>query len=246
MKKLVYLGGGSVVLVLVLVYMFLSFTHTGRVWGLYAFAAFKAPVAVKVDCVKDTNDRVYDKFLSPLKFSEKAINDLREYWHFSYYRHCLFENGYDFYGNAIKPTTLTSSDGVSIYRNPFGKIYMEIPGEAALIVDNITDPDQNDFLVSSVLQIGEVALQVVVDRSYKLADAAMLREGFAGFEGQILFPSPHVQWVTSEANGVHYFADGPLYGAVVLVPERHIITVYAKLEDKELIDAIARSIEVIE
>lgn len=246
MKKLVYFGGGSVVLALILVYIFLSFTHTGRVWGLYAFAAFKSPVAVKVDCIKDTNARVHDKFLTPLKFSEKAKNDLREYWHFSYYRHCLFENGYDFYGNVIESTTLTSGDGVSIYRNPFGKIHMEIPEEATLIVDNVTEPDQNDFLVSSVLQVGETSLQIVIDRSYKLADAAMLQEEFAGFEGQILFPSPYVQWVTSEANGVHYFVDGPLYGAVVLVPERHIVTVYAQLEDKELIDAIARSIEVIE
>lgn len=246
MKKRVFIGVGSAFLVLVLLYCFLTYTHTGRIAGLYMFAAFKAPISVKMDCIKDTNQRVYDKFLLPLDFTQDAKNGLREYWHFSYYRHCLFEAGYDFYGNEIESPSLTFADGVTIYSNPFGQVRMSFPGEMVLVEDNVTNPDLNDFLIASVLRVGEVDVQVNIDRSYKLADTKTLKEEFAGFEGQAISPSPYVEWVSDNVNGVQFFADEPYYGAVILLPEKHIVTIYTGLEDKDLIDLIAGATEVVE
>lgn len=246
MKKYLYYGLIPVVIFLTALYLLSSYTHTGRVWGLYTFAAFKAPIGEKIECIKETNQKVHDKFLKPLDFSAEAKNALREYWHFSYYRACLFEAGYDFYGQAIEPASLTKTEYGLQYKNPFAQISVTVPENTELINDNLNNPDLDDFRIASLLKIGEADIQIIMDRSYKLVDQSAVANEFAGFDSMPDFPSDNLATTESKTKDALAFYDEPYYGYVVLIPEHHVVTIFSNIENQSMIDEIITSLKILD
>jgi hypothetical protein len=246
MKKILYFGVLPLILLMVVLYCLSMYTHTGRVWSMYAFASFKAPFAVKQECIKETNQKVYDKFLQPLDFNTEAKDALREYWHFSYYRACMFTAGYDFWGDEIEPSSLVSEAGETYYRNPFAKVSFVVLPETNIIVDNAINPDLDDYIVATTLQIGEADVMVRMDRSNKLQSVNELSEAFAGFDSQKDFKSKDLEPVVSGVTDALAFRDGAYYGYAVLIPDHHIVSIFGDNSAQSLIDQIVSTIEVLE
>ncbi|MCB9810836.1 MAG: hypothetical protein H6779_00955 [Candidatus Nomurabacteria bacterium] len=246
MKKVLVYGVLPIAVFLIVLYVLASFTHTGRVWSLYFLAAPKAPLAVKYDCIKETNQKVYDKFLLPLEFDEVSKNDLREYWHFSYYRACLFKAGYDFWGNEIPPTSLLQKDSHTEYTNYFADISLTLPPQTKLALDNEVNPDHDDYIIASILELDGNEIYINVDRSYKPANMATLKNEFAGFQSQKDFKSPDLVFQSETKENVAAFSDGKLYGYVVLIPNRHIVKIYTDKDGSETLDQIMTTFKTIE
>jgi hypothetical protein len=232
--------------IIILCGIWLQYTHVGRVIGLYSFAAISTPFQVKVACAKDTNLRVSDKFEQPLNFDENSKNALREYWHFSYYRECLYKQGYDFNGEPIKPTELMRTSSGYTYTNHWAGISLTTSSETSIVYDNITNPDLDDYIIVSQILIGGTPIMVQYDRSYKVADAEALLPIFAGFNSKEGFNSPLLKQVTSPRPDVLAFEDGDFFGYVVIIPNSHIVTLYVQSsEARPAIEAVIASLTVL-
>jgi hypothetical protein len=242
-RKKVVVYGASALIALVLLGAWLQYTHTGRVYGLYAFAAFKAPLSVKYACVKDTNARVEEKFLEPLPLDQASINGLREFWHFSYYRQCMFLHGYGFYGTAFAPSELVAENGILRYRNYFAKVGFTLPSPARIVVDNETDPNMDDYLIASELEVMGTPVSVHMDRSYKAENDEVLTAIFGGFDHKQDYPSPTLERVSSPYPGVLAYQDGERVGYVVNSPNHHIVMIFGTKDAQPILDQIAGTME---
>lgn len=245
-KKIIVVITAVPILLLIFGALWMNYTHQGRVFGLYAFAAFKTPLDIKMRCIEETNDRVYEKFLLPLAFDEESKNALREYWHFSYYRQCLFKAGYDFYGAPIPPTELTAVNDTYVYKNHFTDISFTTATTTSIVYDNTTDPDNDDYTVGSQLLIGSETVTVNFDRSYKVKDLAALEPIFAGFVEKIDFTSPTLVKLPSPRPDILAFENTDQFGYVLIIPDNHIITIYGKNSARSTIESLVDSITIIE
>jgi hypothetical protein len=223
--------------------MFLSFTFQGHILGLYAFAAIKAPLGVKIDCVHETNQKVAQKFTLPLAFDEGTKNDLREFWHFSYYRACLFRAGYDFYGNTITPSEITTTDSIPHYVNHFMNISFAVPVGTTILTDNQTDPDIDDYVITSKLQTEDHTIIVQADRSYK--EVSTLPELEAKFTGFSTTTATLTGKTTSKNQaGTAILAahqENGQFGFISLNPQKLAVTVYGEMLPAELLAQIESS-----
>lgn len=241
-KKSFVLSAASPILILILLALWLNYTHLGRISGLYIFSAFKAPIESKWRCAIETNARVADKFMKPLNFDQESKLALREYWHFSYYRECIFKAGFDFYGNAILPTTLEVEGEGLRYTNNVAKVSFILPREATLLYDNATDPDIDDYLISSRLLVGDAEILVYIDRSYKVADLEALTPIFAGFEAKEGFRSLTLKSTVSPIAGVGAYEDNDYFGYVVVIPNQQIVKIFGKKTNRSLIESLITSV----
>ncbi len=242
-RKKIALSVLGVVILLGLLGAWLQYTHTGRVYGLYAFAALKAPLGVKYACITDTNARVEEKFLAPLPLDQASIDGLREFWHFSYYRHCMFAHGYDFYGTAFAPSELVPENGTLRYRNYFAKVGFTLPSPARIVVDNETDPNMDDYLIASELEVMGTPVSVHMDRSYKAENDEVLAAIFGGFDERQDFPSPTLERSVSPFPGVLAYQDGERVGYVVNSPNHHIVMIFGTKDAQPILDQIAGTME---
>ena len=225
--------------------IWLNFSHTGRIYGLYIFGGVKAPVTTKISCAKETNTRVYEKFQSPLAFDEESKNALREYWHFSYFRECLFKHGYDFVGNTIKATELVPENGELVYRNHAAGVTFRVPEGSHMVYDNITNPDLDDYLIASLILIKDQSIFVYMDRSYKVDSNESLRSVFAGFTSKKDFPSEHLTEVTSNTPNALSYEDGDMFGYVITLPNHHVVTIFGSQEAKPILQQIGSSLATL-
>jgi hypothetical protein len=223
--------------------LWLLFTHNGKVVSLYAFGAFKAPLETKVSCIKSSNQKVQDKFSAPLNFDEDSKNGLREFWHFSYYRACLFAAGYDFYGNKIGQTELVQKGDLYEYKNPFAHVSFLVPKDTVMALTNAINPDLDDYLIANELRVGNDDVFVYMDRSYKVDNMAALADAYAGFEAKKGFKSDTLSPVanTASSSNMAAYEDGTLYGYVILFPNSHIVKLFGDRSAKNTIDAMAAS-----
>lgn len=234
--------------ILALCALWLQTTHDGRVLGLYSFAALRAPFDAKMTCAKETNIRVADKFEAPLNFDEDSKNALREFWHFSYYRECLFKAGYDFYGKPIEPASLTAAaDGSQTYtyKNPFAGIQFTTDQPTTLVYSNITNPDLDDYTIASLLMVAGEPISVHFDRSYKQATTEEFTAAFAGFESKEGFTSETLERLPDAPGNILHYADGDLIGYVVHFPQDHIVTIYGQKTAEPTLDKIASTLQVL-
>lgn len=114
--------------------------------ALYVMIGMKAPLATRIECAKETEGLVTEKFSLPLLFDQASKDGLRTFWHYSYYASCLQNNGYDHSGNPIPVSTI--SDGRFI--NNFGKFSLAMT-DAKIISNNQVDADYDDRLIISDL-----------------------------------------------------------------------------------------------
>jgi hypothetical protein len=243
MKRFFILGMLPLGIIIVLASLWALYTHNGRVVSLYAFAAFKAPLATKVDCIKTSNQEVQNKFAAPLKFDESAKDSLREFWHFSYYRACLFEAGYDFYGNKLGKTELVQKGDLYQYKNPVAGVSFLVPNDTVMALTNAINPDLDDYLIASELRVGNDDVFVYTDRSYKVDNMASLAEAYAGFEAHKGVRSDTLAPVqnTASSSNMSAYEDGNFYGYVILFPNSHIVKLFGDRSAKKTIDAMAAS-----
>lgn len=114
--------------------------------ALYVMIGMKAPLATRIECAKETEGLVTEKFSLPLLFDQASKDGLRTFWHYSYYASCLQNNGYDHSGNPIPVSTV--NDGRFI--NHFGKFSLAMT-DAKIISNNQVDADYDDRLIISDL-----------------------------------------------------------------------------------------------
>ena len=152
--------------VLAVLYVYSTYTYSGRVLSLYVFGGFSAPVQTKYACSKESRALVIEKFKLPLDFDAVSKRELREFWHFSYYRACLFREGYDFGGSSIpKSEIITTNDGLH-YRNYFAETDIRVPEGTLIRTNNTTNPDIEDRLIASELLVNNTPLYVYAYRSF--------------------------------------------------------------------------------
>lgn len=119
--------------------------------SIYFMLGLHAPFSVKLDCAKETEQLVTEKFKLPLAFDQASKDGLRQFWHYSYYTGCLQNHGYDHYGNPLPVSTLENGKFI----NRFGKFTMDI-GTGEILSDNQVDVAYDDRLIVSDLRVGGV------------------------------------------------------------------------------------------
>lgn len=239
----------STVTVIGILYGLAEHTHSGRILSLYTFGGFKAPVGVKIGCAKETNLRVEEKFTLPLDFDNESKNALQEFWHFSYYRDCLFRAGYDFGGTRILPSTMVSLDeSFSLYTNYFGGIKFIVPGSSMLANDNVTDPDTEDRRLTSLIRIGDTTLTVLIYRNYDdLETFQELQTGFPAFStstGAII-----KQEIFENEAGVNLLfvqQDDGLHGFVTINEQGQVMQIFGHNLPSALLQKIRDSLSFFE
>lgn len=244
MKRKLMVSAAVLIALLGTIYILAEHTSRGRVVSLYAFGAIKAPLVTKIACASDTDARVTEKFKQPLNFDPASKTALREYWHFSYYRECLFKAGYDFYGNKILASTLSSVDSeTSRYTNHFGNISFTVPAGTTIKADNITNPDMDDYVITSILKIGEYDVIVQFDRSKKEAvDLAEINDTFTGFStttAAIVNKSTATNQSGSVIMSVHQ--DDATFGLLSFTPEHLVVSIYGEKLPIEILNQIESS-----
>lgn len=245
-KKQIAFYTGIPVAIIALSALWLQTTHDGRVLGLYSFAALRAPFDAKMTCAKETNIRVAKKFEAPLNFDEDSKNALREFWHFSYYRECLFKAGFDFYGNPIEPASLTpTGNDRYTYKNPFAGIEFTTDQPTTLVYSNITNPDLDDYTIASLLMVSGEPISVHFDRSYKQTSRDEFTTAFAGFESKEGFTSETLERLPDAGDSILHYADGELVGYVIHFPGDHIVTVYGQKSAEPILEKIATTIKTL-
>jgi hypothetical protein len=162
--------GGLLVAALGL-YVFAEHTSTGRVWALYMAGGFHAPNEVKDLCRNETDERVTEKFLQPLDMNGDARTALREYWHYSYYRQCLYRAGYSFMGSELPSTTLTEGEAGAEYRNPLAGLTLALPRGSTVTTDNELNVTYDARLLHSELDAGASKLVVDVYTSHQFVNS---------------------------------------------------------------------------
>lgn len=145
---------GITVVTLIALFLFFTKTNRGSSLALYTVAGWHAPIDIRISCGKMTDTRVAEKFRLPLNFDRKSKNGLRGFWYYSYYRQCLFDQGYDFNGRKIERSSI--SDGV--YYNHLGHFSFNVPEETEIISDNTLDVDFDDRLYVSQISFQDKSL----------------------------------------------------------------------------------------
>lgn len=232
---------GIIAVILVCAYLLSTQTYRGRVLSLYVFGGFWAPVSLKYDCAKESRAKVEEKFTLPLDFDEASKNALREFWHFSYYRECLFDNGYDFGGNPIPDSEIVKRDDGTHYINYFAGTDIIVPDGTTILVDNATNPDEEDRLIASVLLIEGKQVYVNAYRSFddvnsldSLSDTFV---NFASSTGDIISKE-----IARSANGADVIAitqDDTYTGFVTYSPIGRVVQVFGS----NISDEVRRGIQ---
>lgn len=156
MSKSLFYKKRAIVLVVVLVvlfalYLFFTKTNRGSSLVLYSIAGWGAPLHTRIDCGKETDKLVSKKFELPLKFDKQSKFELRGFWYYSYYRACLFKNGYDFKGEQVPQPTVKKEGTMSVYKNPYVGFQFFLPSNTILQKSNVLDVDTDDRLLTSLL-----------------------------------------------------------------------------------------------
>jgi hypothetical protein len=231
-----------------MLYVLATQTVRGRVLTMYTGGGFFAPVGTKVSCAKETDQKVAQKFTLPLNFDQDSKDMLREFWHFSYYRACLFEAGYDFGGRKVSHSEIIDENGKLIYKNHFAKISFEVPPGTTILTDNVTDPDMDDYVIASSLQVGTDVVIVQADRSKKsVADLKELEAGFTGFattSATVLGKNYMTSQTGSAILAAHQ--DDAQFGFLSFTPNKLAISIYGKLLPQPLLTMIESSFTFID
>ena len=144
---------------------------------MYAFAAKGAPAGTKWLCVRQSRQRVAEKFDHQFKLPPDAIKALKQFWYYSLYRECLFQQGYDFDGTPVPESYIAGR----VYHNLWGKFSFVVPAQSRILTDNQLDAERDDRRYQSQLQLGPVIVNLSYYRTYDYEDITELAEELALF-----------------------------------------------------------------
>jgi hypothetical protein len=218
-------------------------TVRGSSFALYAVGGWHAPIATKWHCAMETDINVDKKFTLPLLFDEDTKNELKGFWYYSYYRQCLYNNGYDFKGNPIPKSTIIDIT----YSNPYGEFSFPVPPHTTLTTDNTLNVDNHDKLLVSTLTIGNEVLTI---------HTFLRDEDFTSFES-LKNNLQHISLSTADiensdaiknANGVDVLrvrdTEGT-EGVVFLTPSLHVVYIFGASQLKDTIDTITEGLSTL-
>ena len=241
-KKILTISAISI-LILIALYLFFMKTNRGSSIALYVVGGFGAPIATRFECAKETDVLVAKKFLNPPNFGKKAIDGLKGFWYYSYYRQCLYQNGFDFNGTPIPASSVRSS---GVYTNPLAGITFTLQ-HAMIVADNVIDVDDDDRLRATKLQIPEGTIFV---NTYLKNNDILNFEELVGapkmtptVQGNLL-----TQVITKNNQGIDMLEvsqDNDTVGFLFMTPEKHVIYIYGATTLKSTIDHIESSVAYI-
>lgn len=233
--------GLGVIVVLVVLYVLTSYTMHGRITALYLFGGMGVPWATKSACIEVVGDRVTQKFALPLDMDREARNALREYWHYSYYRQCLYDSGYDFSGNPVPLSTLVEESGHVTYTNVLANMIFTLPVGTDITMDNELDVDFDYRLFRSSFTVGRATVFVhtytIHDDVASFADLAINLDHLSATEGTITTATEHVA-----DQGVPYLAviqDDGYCGSVFVAPAGQVVHIYTVCDDSALVEEMS-------
>jgi hypothetical protein len=234
----------ALLVLLGLLYFFFMQTNRGSSLALYIASGWHAPINIRWNCGQETDKRVEEKFLLPLEFDQASKDLLRGFWYYSYYRECLFKQGYDFKGNPIPTSNLSITDSETKYINPFADIQFNIlRNDFKIVTDNELNVDIDDRLHISKLKsdTGEIEIKTYITKtdSESLKDV-LVQFGKISAEDKILLN----QAITQKSKSIFKITQSDESPALVfLTPNSHIIYISANGEGgEEIIEGIKSSI----
>jgi hypothetical protein len=190
-----------------------------------------------------TYARVAEKFSNPLTMSDDAREGLAEYWHYSFYRNCLYNRGYGFTGVTLPRATLAVDVGGVTYTNPFGGITLSLLPGTTLDRDNVLDVTYDYRLLRSSLVRGTttVVLDVYVSDE-RITSFEDLEQNLAHIH--TTQASTTQVAVRTTAAGTRYLAvdDGVYCGGVLMTPHKHIIDLYALCSTESYVETLIESV----
>jgi len=231
-------SGYKILLLTVFVISTLFFLNPARYEAIpmYVFAVSGIPVSIKVPCAIEADTRVSEKFSVPPDFDRKSINSLRGFWHFSFYKQCLFRDGYDFEGEKITASEITR-DG--LYTNHWSGFSLSIPSEASIITDNETDYEIDDRLYTSVIKSGEDTVQINFYTKYdfeNLNDMFLSTNAFTNTDGIVLEKE-----LLESGNGFRLKMN--TYEGYVFMDGEKVVQIYTDNVDVDSFQTISESFE---
>ncbi|MBP9760318.1 MAG: hypothetical protein KBD24_03020 [Candidatus Pacebacteria bacterium] len=239
-RKLLTITAG-VAIIIIAGYGYFMHTSGGRIAGLYLAGGWSAPGEVRKACKTESGARVDELFTKPLDMNDEAKAGLREYWHYSYYRECLYHAGYTFMGKPLVESTLaTASNDLLRYTNPLAGASMSMSTDTKLVMSNELDVTFDYRLLRSKLVFGTTTLffDTYTDHQFihTFADLPMYLDHF---------PASQSPFISSESRitktGIPFLyvedQDG-MCGAILVTPEVRILHLYATCANRDAVLAI--------
>lgn len=244
----IHLGVGLLVLVL-LGYGILTHTSAGRIAGVYAVGGWKAPWSVRTECRHTARGRVETLFTKPLAMSDDAKSGLREYWHYSYYRECLYRAGYSFMGNVLPESTLyVMGDTERWYMNPLAGVHLRVPVDTRIIRDNELDVTFDARLLRSELSTDGTTFRLDAYTGHQFvhtfADLPDYVEHFVTGTSTVTMRES-----ATTTSGIPYLAieqDADTCGILTVTPDAYILHMKTSCEKYEDVQAIAETLTFID
>jgi hypothetical protein len=177
---------------------------------------------------------------------EAGRTGLAEYWHYSFYRNCLYNAGYSFLGKPLPQATLLSGATDVRYTNPLAGATLSLPSGTTQELDNVLDVNFDYRLLRSSFLVGTstIVFDTYTTHEYihSLADVPMYLDHLPTTGGSIfeskertnLLGTPYL-WV--EQN------DG-YCGGIVVTPVEKILHLYAPCSERKLINQILDSLTI--
>ena len=245
-KRKIFIVLAMAAVVLVAAYFFFMHTVRGGSISLCVVGGWGAPIETRWKCAAITDLNVDEKFTLPLDFDQSAKDALKGFWYYSYYRQCLFDNGYDFSGDAVPPSKLVPVGEEMQYKNTYGGFSFSVPKNSVILHDNKLDVDFNDKLLVSALDVGGGTLTVhtyLKDDDYKtIADlneklTKLTFESPTIEEKEIIKSDDSLEMLrVRDASGIE--------GLVYINPDGHVVFVMGSKSMQSMIDGIGQSLKV--
>lgn len=215
-------------------YIFFQHTSLGRIAGVYLVGGWKAPWAVRTECRHTASARVEELFTLPLAMDDSAKDGLREYWHYSYYRECLYRAGYSFLGTVLPTSTVyRMTDTDHWYLNRLAGVYLRVPAETRIVRDNELDVSFDARLLRSELTLPGNSLFLDTYTSHQFVKT------FADLPDYVTHFIPSTSTVVRTASatttgGIPYMSveqNTGTCGIMTVTPDAYILHLYAPCTD---------------
>jgi len=239
-KKKIIISGTTVLIAMLIGYWFFYHTVRGGAFAVYIFGGIHAPLSVKWECGAITDANVEKKFMLPLLFDEKTKNELRGFWYYSYFRQCLYNNGYDFSGNVVPDSNISENT----YSNSYGGFSFSVPEKTTLTSDNKLDVDFHDQLLVSTLTMGSETLFIhayLKNDDFKTFDDLKTNLQYISLSKADIENSD----IVKNAQGAEVLRVRDIEGTegiVFLTPSLHVVYIFGGPTLKGTLDVIASSI----
>lgn len=241
-QKKLLAGLGIILAIAALGYWFFFKTIRGSSLALYAVAGWHAPLSVRFECARETDSRVAEKFLKPLNFDPASKDLLKNFWFYSYYRGCLFQDGYDFKGNAV-PRSAINGD---VYNNPFAGISFRLAPGSAIAKDNALNVDIDDQLYISQIHTPTQTLSLhyyTNDDQYKnFEDLNQKFQGIRGETAQVVEKTVGI--LPDKTMDLHFSLDNGNSGIIFLASNNRLFIISGQQSQASEMLGIEQSIKL--